>query len=51
MLRDIEAGGRIEAGQIIGDMIVRSGTRPPILSLVHAHLRAYEIRRAREGGR
>ncbi len=51
MLRDIEAGARIEAGQIIGDMIVRSGTRPPILSLVHAHLRAYEIRRAREGGR
>lgn len=51
MLRDIEAGGRIEAGQIIGDIIVRSGTRPPILSLVHAHLRAYEIRRAREGGR
>lgn len=51
MLRDIEAGARIEAEQIIGDMIVRSGTKPPMLSLIHAHLRAYEIRREREGRR
>ena len=51
MLRDIEAGARIEAEQIIGDMIIRSGTRPPLLSLIHAHLRAYEIRREREGSR
>ncbi len=51
MLRDIEAGARIEAEQIIGDMIVQSGTRPAMLSLVHAHLRAYEIRREREGRR
>lgn len=48
MLRDIEAGARIEAQQIIGDIITRSGTRPPILSLIHAHLKAYEIRRERE---
>lgn len=51
MLRDIEAGARIEAEQIIGDMITRSGMKPPMLSLIHAHLRAYEIRREREGSR
>lgn len=51
MLRDIEAGARIEAEQIVGDIIARSGTKPPILSLIHAHLKAYEIRREREARR
>lgn len=49
MLRDIENDSRIEAGQIIGDMMRRASSfslPAPILSTVHAHLKAYEVRRA-----
>jgi len=45
MLRDIEAGGRIEADHIIGDLLVRD--RKPLLSIVYTALKAYEHRRSR----
>jgi len=50
MLRDIERGGPIEADHIIGDLLRRGGNpaASPILGIVHAHLKAYEARRARE---
>lgn len=50
MLRDIERGGRIEADQIIGDLLRRSpanGKGAPLLQLVHAHLKVYESARQR----
>ena len=50
MLRDIEAGGRIEADHVIGDLI-RRGQRAmietPLLKLVYLQLKAYEAKRAR----
>jgi 2-dehydropantoate 2-reductase len=53
MLRDIQAGGRIESDQIIGDFLNRADPvkRPSyfMLETVYAHLKAYEVRRAREG--
>ncbi|AYG61455.1 2-dehydropantoate 2-reductase [Rhizobium jaguaris] len=53
MLRDIQAGGRIESDQIIGDLLNRAdpAKRPSyfMLETVYAHLKAYEVRRAREG--
>jgi 2-dehydropantoate 2-reductase len=51
ILRDIEAGGRIESHQIVGDMIAharRHALATPLLDLAHAHLRCYEERRKRE---
>lgn len=54
MLRDIEAGARIEADQIIGDMLARAEPHKrasyAMLNLVHTHLKAYEARRQREAG-
>ena len=50
MLRDIERGGRIEAEQIIGDLLRRNpanGKDTPLLQLVHAHLKVYESARLR----
>ncbi|RAH96711.1 2-dehydropantoate 2-reductase [Acuticoccus sediminis] len=50
MLRDIENGAPIEADQIIGDMVRRAASfslPTPILSVVQAHLKSYEIGRAR----
>lgn len=49
MMRDIEAGGRIEAEHIVGDLVSR-GTEQgtPLLRTALVHLRAYEARRARE---
>lgn len=47
MLRDIEAGGRIEADQIIGDLIARGAARQittPLLQIANTHLKAYEAR-------
>lgn len=47
MFRDIENGARIEADQIIGDLLTRaSGAGLPCgrLAVVYAHLKAYEIR-------
>lgn len=51
MLRDIEAGARIEADHIIGDLIERgrkAGVETPILARVFTALKAYENRKARE---
>lgn len=51
MLRDIEAGRRIEADHIIGDLIARAkglGVATPRLEATFCHLKAYESRRARE---
>lgn len=47
MLRDIEAGGPIEADHIIGDLLARGGGR--LLPIVYAHLKTYEM--SREGSR
>ena len=47
MLRDIQRGGRIEADQIVGDMIQRgrAHTVPtPLLETAYIHLQAYQIR-------
>jgi 2-dehydropantoate 2-reductase len=52
MLRDIEAGNRVEADQIVGDMLRRArarGIAAPLLEAAFAHLKAYES--ARERGR
>ncbi len=51
MLRDVEAGKRIEADHIIGDLIGRArslGVETPRLRTTYCHLKAYESRRARE---
>ena len=48
MLRDIRSGARIEADQIIGDLIHRAETNKkgalnvPLLRVVYTHLKAYE---------
>jgi 2-dehydropantoate 2-reductase len=53
MLRDIERGARIEADQIIGDLLERSGKNaspaapPSLLQVAYCHLKAYEGRQAR----
>lgn len=49
MMRDLEHGGRIEADHVIGDLLARGeaqGMEMPLLRLAHAHLKAYEARRA-----
>ncbi len=49
MLRDLEAGGRVEADPIVGWMLERArrhGVDDTILSLAYTHLKAYEARRA-----
>jgi 2-dehydropantoate 2-reductase len=50
MFRDIESGARIEADQIIGDLIARApqNVQTPLLRTVFVGLKAYEARRARE---
>jgi 2-dehydropantoate 2-reductase len=52
MLRDIQAGARIEGEQIVGDMLARAeaGKRGSLtmLNIIHAHLKAYETRRERD---
>ena len=50
MLRDLTRGARIEADHIVGDMISRSASPLPPLSLlriVYANLKTYEARSAR----
>ena len=50
MLRDLEAGGRIEADHIIGDLLRRGdqqGIETPMLRVAYSHLKAYEQRRDR----
>ncbi|MEJ2791625.1 MULTISPECIES: 2-dehydropantoate 2-reductase [unclassified Pseudoxanthomonas] len=49
MLRDLEAGQRVEAAHIVGDMVHRAashGIATPHLQAAWAHLQAYEAQRA-----
>jgi 2-dehydropantoate 2-reductase len=49
MLRDVEAGGPVEADHVIGWMLGKAretGADDAILSLAYTHLKAYEARRA-----
>lgn len=49
MLRDLEAGQRVEAAHIVGDMLHRarsSGIPAPLLTAAWCHLQAYEAERA-----
>jgi 2-dehydropantoate 2-reductase len=49
MLKDLERGAPIEADQVIGDMLRRGEPgASPMLTIVLAHLKAYEARRVRE---
>jgi 2-dehydropantoate 2-reductase len=53
MLRDIEAGGPIEADHVIGDLLSRGES--PLLRIVYSGLKVYETKRSRmlgasEGG-
>ena len=48
MLRDLEAGGRVEADHIVGDMLRRArkaGVDARLLATAYCHLQAYEARR------
>ncbi|MCL7714651.1 2-dehydropantoate 2-reductase [Stenotrophomonas mori] len=48
MLRDLEAGQRVEAAHIIGDMLERAqaaGQQAPLLQAASCHLQAYEAQR------
>lgn len=50
MLRDIEAGGRVEADHIVGDMLRHAraaGADARVLAAAYCHLQAYEARRQR----
>lgn len=52
MLRDLEAGQRIEGEHLVGDMLRRAraaGQDAPLLSVAWIHLQAYEARRASTG--
>jgi len=47
MLRDIEAGNRVEADHILGDLIVRgthAGVFTSLLEIAYCHVKAYESR-------
>ena len=51
MLKDIERGAPVEADHVIGDLLRRAppasaGQPPSLLRIAHAHLKAYEARRA-----
>ncbi|MBB3179485.1 2-dehydropantoate 2-reductase [Variovorax sp. Sphag1AA] len=50
MFKDIERGSPIEADHIVGDLLRRGGASDSLslLRVAHAHLKAYEARRARE---
>lgn len=48
MLRDLEAGQRVEAAHIVGDMLRRAhdaGIAAPLLGVAWCHLQAYEAQR------
>lgn len=50
MARDLEGGHRVEADHVIGDLLKRAkGGDYPMLAVAYAHLKAYEVRRKREG--
>ena len=49
MLRDLEAGQRVEAAHIVGDMLARAraaGQAAPFLQAAYRHLQAYEAQHA-----
>jgi len=49
MMRDMEAGNRVEADHIVGWMLARArkhGIDDTVLSMAYTHLKAYEARRA-----
>ena len=49
MLRDLEAGQRVEAAHIVGDMLARAraaGQAAPFLQAAYCHLQAYEAQHA-----
>ena len=49
MMRDMEAGNRVEADHIVGWMLERArkhGIDDAVLSMAYTHLKAYEVRRA-----
>lgn len=49
LMRDIEAGARIEADHVLGDLLARAGDRrADVLRIAYLHTRSYEARRARE---
>jgi 2-dehydropantoate 2-reductase len=51
MFRDIERNAPTEAAHMIGDLLCRGEDRAipsPLLRVAYAHLKAYEVRRARE---
>ena len=51
MLRDLEAGGRVEAAQIVGDMLARAqahGLAAPCLHAAWVHLQCYMASQARQ---
>lgn len=53
MLRDIEHGNLVEADHILGDMIERGhnvNVFTSLLEIAYCHVKAYEIRHAREAG-
>ena len=53
MLRDIEAGGRIEADHVIGDLLARAralGVAAPLLRVALCHLQTYEAGRRQQSG-
>ena len=48
MMRDLEAGGKVEGDHIVGWMLERArkhGVDDTILSLAYTHLKTYENRR------
>jgi 2-dehydropantoate 2-reductase len=50
MLRDMEAGGRVEADHVVGDMLRHAraaGADARVLAAAYCHLQAYEARRQR----
>ena len=53
MLRDLQAGARVEALQVVGDMVHRAhraGLATPRLEAAWAHLQAYEATRQNQAG-
>jgi 2-dehydropantoate 2-reductase len=49
MMKDLEHGGAIEADHVVGDLLARDAAgAATLLKVAHAHLKTYEMRRARE---
>ena len=54
MYKDMARGARVEADHILGDLLARAprtaSATPSVLRTAYVHLKAYEVRRAREAG-